>query len=68
MRSMAFKESGPCMLPHLILKLCEYRYSTMPSILEYRLAFHDLLMLTVSFQEKLENDIKITKQGKICNF
>ena len=38
MRSMAFKESGTCMLPHLITKLCEYWYSTMPSSLE-----HDLI-------------------------
>ena len=26
MRSMAFKESGSCLLPHLISKLCELRY------------------------------------------
>ena len=37
MRSTAVKESGSCMLPHLILKPCECQYSTMSSSLEHRL-------------------------------
>ena len=37
MRSTAVKESGSCMLSHLILKPCECQYSTMSSSLEHRL-------------------------------
>ena len=35
-RSTAVKETGSCMLPHLILKPCECQYSTMSSSLEHR--------------------------------
>ena len=44
------------MLPHLISKLCEYRYSTVEHRLNLKIM--PLLILTVSFQEKLENDIR----------
>ena len=63
MRSTAVLESGSCMLPHLILKLCEFQYSTMSSSLEHRhiITFCGLdsrngLSLTVSFHEKIENE------------
>ena len=63
MRSMAVKEWGSCTLLHLISKPCEYRYSTMPSSLEHglfsvvwRVEKFNALGLTVSFQEKLENE------------
>ena len=63
MRSTTVKESGSCMLPHLILKPCECQYSTMSSSLEHRpiitlcgLDSRNGLSLTVSFQEKIENE------------
>ena len=63
MRSTAVKESGSCMLPHLILKPCECQYSTMSSSLEHRpiITFCGLdsrngLSLTVSFHEKIKNE------------
>ena len=63
MRSTAVKESGSCMLPNLILKPCEFQYSTMSSSLEHRpiITFCGLdsrngLSLTVSFHEKIKNE------------
>ena len=63
MRSTAVKESGSCMLPHLILKPCECKYSTMSSSLEHRpiITFcgsecRNGLSLKVSFHEKIENE------------
>ena len=63
MRSTAVKESGSCMLPHLILKPCECQYSTMSSSLEHRLIItfcglecRNGLSLQVSFHEKIENE------------
>ena len=63
MRSTAVKESGSCMLPHLMLKPCECQFSTISSSLEHRpiITFCGLdsrngLSLTVSFHEKIENE------------
>ena len=63
MRSTAVKESGSCMLPHLILKPCECQYSTISSSLEHRpiiifcgLDSRNDHSLTVSFHEKIKNE------------
>ena len=69
MRSTTVKETGSCMLPHLILKPCECQYSTMSGSLEHRpiitlcgLDSKNGLSLTVSFQEKIENERR--KKGR----
>ena len=63
MRSTTVKESGSCMLPHLILKPCECQCSSMSCNLEHKpiITFCGLhgrndLSLTVSFHEKIENE------------
>ena len=58
MRSTAVKESGSCMLSHLILKPCECQYSTMSSSLEHRpiITFCGLDSRNGPFHEKIENE------------
>ena len=70
MRSTAVKESGSCMLPHLIFKPCECQYSTMSSSLEHRpiitfcgLECRNGLSLKVSFHEKIENETREDVRG-----
>ena len=71
MRSTTVKESGSCMLPHLILKPCECQCSSMSCSLELKpiITFCDLhgrngLSLTVSFHEKIENERRNERRCK----